>query len=828
MPLLRVEELTTWFDDRRWGCCAAGHRRQPRARPGPDARHRRRVGIGQERADPVDHAHPAAGADLPVDGPGVVRRPRPDRRCPTAELRRVWRKQISFVPQNPLSSLNPVMRVGNQLGEMLQYSLRRSTSGGRRDRSVELLERRSASPSPSAGCAQYPHELSGGMRQRVTIAMAIACEPALLIADEPTTALDVTVQAQILALLRASRPSRDMAMIFVSHDLARRRRAGRRDRRDVRRAHRRTRRRPGRVVHEPRMRYSEALLAVEPAARRTAAHTVLSAIPGRPAQHGRLPRRLPRSTPRCAGASERAATDDAAAARRRRRPHRACACWHPRGAPMAGSGTAPLRDDERVLLRVEHLVVDFTAGRQGRVHAVSDVSFDIARRARRSGWSASRGCGKSTTGQAVCQLTRPTRAASRSTGPSSSGSTTTQLRPLRPTFQIIFQDPLASLNPRRKVRDIVAEPLRHLDVTGTPASRAQVGEMLEAVGLDRDLVGDRRPARVLRRTGAAHQHRPGARARAQGCWCATSRCRRSTSRCRRRSSTCSDSMQERFASDHAVHRPRPRGRQERQRPRRRDVPRQAVRDRRRRHASTSGRPIPTRGPCSTRCPTPMASRRRGWSARCPRRRDPPFGLPVPHPLPAGLGPVRRRGAGDALVRARSVRGLPPPARRTRSGAARPAAMSDERPWCAHRSSRVVQTATGSITRSASRWSSPTGDATSAVGAPDRGPGRQEAPGEQRPHQHDAGRHPRADAPPVEEGGVDGVGDEALRLGSRGGPGLLGDGRRGADRLPGEVDGLGRDRRPGEGVGEAATRRSTRTRCPRSPRRACRRARGSCR
>ncbi len=158
---------------------------------------------------------------------------------------------------------------------------------------------------------------------------------------------------------------------------------------------------------------------------------------------------------------------------------------------MAGSGTAQLRTEES-LLRVEHLVMEFHAGARQRVHAVSDVSFDL-RQGETLGLVGESGCGKSTTGRAVMQLPRPTSGSVRFDGEELTTLRRGALRGTRPRMQMIFQDPISSLNPRRRVVDIVAEPLA-IWGTGRPAEReAKVREVFDAVGLDVDAAGDRRP-----------------------------------------------------------------------------------------------------------------------------------------------------------------------------------------------------------------------------------------------------------------------------------------------------------------------------------------------
>ena len=194
------------------------------------------------------------------------------------KLRRLRGRSLAVVFQDPMTSLNPVLTIGTQLIETLQEHLELDAAAATR-RSVELLAAVGI-PAPEQRLAQYPHQLSGGMRQRVAIAIALSCEPKLLIADEPTTALDVTIQAQILDLLAREQQRRHMAMIIITHDLGVV--AGRTDEVAVMYA--------GRVVEQAptpalfkkmRMPYTEALLAAIPKID-TAPHTVLPAISGRP------------------------------------------------------------------------------------------------------------------------------------------------------------------------------------------------------------------------------------------------------------------------------------------------------------------------------------------------------------------------------------------------------------------------------------------------------------------------------------------------------------------------------------------------------------------
>ncbi len=199
-------------------------------------------------------------------------------RCDASALRKLRARSLAVVFQDPMTSLNPVLTIGTQLIETLQAHLELDTASARK-RSVELLAAVGI-PAPEQRLSQYPHQLSGGMRQRVAIAIALSCEPKLLIADEPTTALDVTVQAQILDLLAREQRRRHMAMILITHDLGVV--AGRTDEVAVMYAGRVVERAPTTALFKTmRMPYTEALLAAIPKLE-AAPHTPLPAISGRP------------------------------------------------------------------------------------------------------------------------------------------------------------------------------------------------------------------------------------------------------------------------------------------------------------------------------------------------------------------------------------------------------------------------------------------------------------------------------------------------------------------------------------------------------------------
>ena len=246
-------------------------------------------------------------------------------RLPSEKLRKLRGRELAVVFQDPMTSLNPVLTIGTQLIETLQEHLELDMAAAKQ-RSVELLAAVGI-PAPDQRLTQYPHQLSGGMRQRVAIAIALSCEPKLVIADEPTTALDVTIQAQILDLLAREQRRRHMAMILITHDLGVV--AGRTDEVAVMYAGRVVERAPTPALFKKmRMPYTEALLAAIPKID-AAPHTALPAISGRPPDPTR-PLQGCSFSPRCRYATGRCHVEKPRLTSAESAEHQ-YACFHPIG-----------------------------------------------------------------------------------------------------------------------------------------------------------------------------------------------------------------------------------------------------------------------------------------------------------------------------------------------------------------------------------------------------------------------------------------------------------------------------------------------------------------
>jgi len=434
-----------------------------------------------------------------------------------SELESVRGKHIAMVFQDSLAALNPVQRVGNQIAEAITVH----ESIGRaevRARVIELMGLVGLAD-PSRQVDQYPHELSGGMRQRAMVAMAIANDPAVLIADEPTTALDVTIQAQVLDVFERIQARTDTAIVLITHDLGVV--AGMADRVMVMYAGRAVERAGvDDLFYRTRHPYTAGLLAAVPRLDRGVGQAGrLQAIAGQPpsplalppgcAFHPRCP--YARLDDRCADAVPplrpiaaghdvacHHAEEIAAASPAPTSPGVHEAGVHEAGAhePDADEPAARSPDHGREpvtgepLLEVRDLVRQFPvrAGlfrrATGVVQAVSGVSFSL-RRGETLGIVGESGCGKSTTGRAVLRLIEPTSGSVRFDGIDVTAADRRELRRLRARIQIVFQDPYASLDPRMTAAAIVAEPMRIHRIYGAGGT-ARVAELLSLVGLEPD------------------------------------------------------------------------------------------------------------------------------------------------------------------------------------------------------------------------------------------------------------------------------------------------------------------------------------------------------
>ncbi|HEY7136789.1 MAG TPA: ABC transporter ATP-binding protein [Acidimicrobiia bacterium] len=285
----------------------------------------------------------------------------------SATMRQLWGTQMAMVFQDPMTSLNPVLKIGRQINESLLYHLDISRNYAN-ELSLALLSSVGI-PEPERRLKEYPHQLSGGMRQRVMIAIAIACGPKLLFADEPTTALDVTVQAQILDLLQDQQRERYMAMILVTHDLGVV--AGRADDIAVMYAGRIVEKAPTSVLfHEMRHPYTEALVRSIPKLANPS-HTRLDMIVGRPPDLVNPPTGC-KFSPRCPYVQERCRTEeppllDADA------PGHSFRCWYPVGTPEGRAALERNRAEGHLAAAVTTVASD-TNGASGNAPAAGDAA----------------------------------------------------------------------------------------------------------------------------------------------------------------------------------------------------------------------------------------------------------------------------------------------------------------------------------------------------------------------------------------------------------------------------------------------------------------------
>ena len=420
---------------------------------------------------------------------------------------------IAFVPQDPLSSLNPAFKVGWQISEAIWTRGNVSREVADR-RAVELLDMVGI-PEPAKRADSYPHEFSGGMRQRVVIAIAMANDPKVIIADEPTTALDVTIQAQVLEALKAARDQAQASLILITHDLGVV--AGMADRVMVMYAGRAVETGPAdEIYYRSRMPYTLGLLGSLPRLD-SGNGSRLRPIPGSPpsllnlAPGCAFAARCPLVIERCL--REDPELRDVTAASHAAACHRSselegvgtelfAPTWTDIGDGLAGelvtmdeagvpaATVAEFNGQAKTIIEVSDLVKHFPirGGRLirhqvGQAHAVCGVSFDLKER-ETLGLVGESGCGKSTTARTVLQLIQASSGSVRYDGIDLTTKSRRQLRPLRQDIQVVFQDPYASLDPRMPVGEIVAEPLRVHDRWDGKAGPQRVAELFEMVGLN--------------------------------------------------------------------------------------------------------------------------------------------------------------------------------------------------------------------------------------------------------------------------------------------------------------------------------------------------------
>ncbi len=404
-------------------------------------------------------------------------------KLPPRELRRIRGQEISMIFQEPGTSLNPVYKVGAQVMEamLLHQKLTRAQA---RERTIQLF-REVGIPEPERRIDSYPHEMSGGQKQRVMIAMALSCNPKLLIADEPTTALDVTIQKQILDLLRKLRDERQMAVLFITHDLGVIAEIA--DDVAVMYRGKLVEHGPAReIFRAPKHPYTKGLIACRPRLDLTRRRltTVADYMQTTTTPSGELvitekalsPQRLAEIEGRGRGRLLHPVVE------LERLGHPTSTAEYPAGSTFVPPDTAPL-------LRVENLRVYYPIKTgwlrrvTGHVQAVDGISFNVYR-GQTLGLVGESGCGKTTTGRAIIRLLPITGGRVEFEGRDWRTLPEPTLRRARRSMQIIFQDPYSSLNPRLTVEAMLTEAMAvHRLGTSADDRRQRAAALLEEVGL---------------------------------------------------------------------------------------------------------------------------------------------------------------------------------------------------------------------------------------------------------------------------------------------------------------------------------------------------------
>jgi peptide/nickel transport system ATP-binding protein len=398
---------------------------------------------------------------------------------PERELRRLWGRRLAMVFQDPTSTLNPVLTVGDQLVEVLVEHERLAPAAAR-TRMLDLFAAVHL-PNPAEMARRYPHQLSGGQQQRVSIATALACDPAVLVLDEPTTGLDVTTEARILDLVDGLRQRTAAGILYITHNLGVIARLA--DEVAVMYAGEIVEQGPvGSVFARPRHPYTVALLECLPRVDRPVAARVLPAIEGT-LPDPRVEVRACQFAPRCPLAEERCRREPPGWFEAARGHGARCFFWDrvpPPGAARAPAGAAAPRAGAapRALLEVDRL-----AHRYRQVRAVDGVSFAVAAGETLAVVGES-GSGKTTTARCVAGLLQPTAGEIRIAGRLVPRRPAARPRGLRQRLQIVFQNPDLTLNPRRRVLEAVARPLTLFGLADRRGRRAAAARLLEAVGLD--------------------------------------------------------------------------------------------------------------------------------------------------------------------------------------------------------------------------------------------------------------------------------------------------------------------------------------------------------